>query len=356
MVLRLSLLSGAVRVAFVVGLASAGACASAPGLNVTSWEPSALLEPRGADRLVLVDGEGRSSARRHVADLFVEAARGGFFSAEDRGRSGVKLTLAGDHAVVTGAVGEPLQNELHVRIDVLAWDADPIVMIVREDDRDVEVPGWRGRADLQFTVANAAGEVLVREREVRGVHDDEVADPRRREWYREQSIMRAAGDAVRGFIVEIAPQRRTYFLAFDDGDNGQAAIITDRADTLDGLEQRLRRYISKNPGNAIAHHNLGVVLEAGGRYEDALIEHDRALDIVPREGFFDARSDTIRHRSAWEQMYGPRPVARAGEDEAVEAVEVVEAPAAASRPGAVDLQPADPGVIESSGATAPPVP
>ena len=352
MVLQLSL-SGALRVAFAVGLVSASACASAPGLNVTSWEPSAVLEPRGADRLILVDGEGRASGRRHVADLFVEAARGGFFSAEDRGRSGVRLTLAGEHAVVSGAVGQPVQNELHVRIDVLAWDADPIVMIVREDNRDVEVPGWRGRADLQFTVANATGEVLVREREVRSFHDDEIADPRRREWHRERAIMHAAGDAVRAFIIEISPQRRTYFLAFDDGDNGQAAIINDRAATLDGLEQRLRRYVAKNPGNAIAHHNLGVILEARGRYEDALIEHDRALDIVPREGFFDARSDTIRHRAAWEQMFGPRPVAKADDDVVVEAVE---AAVPAPQPVAVDHQTADPGVIESSGATAPPVP
>jgi hypothetical protein len=101
------------------------------------------------------------------------------------------------------------------------------------------------------------------------------------------------------------------FLAFDDGDPGQRNIVRNTRDTLAGLEKRFRRYLSKNTSNAIAHHNLAIVLDAQGRFEEALLEHDRALDIVDRDGFFDARSDTVRRRTAWERLYGDRPTPEA---------------------------------------------
>ncbi|HEY1098410.1 MAG TPA: hypothetical protein VGF99_05765, partial [Myxococcota bacterium] len=164
-------------VVVVLLLALLGGCAT-PGITVVTLEPTALLEPAGADRLILVDGEGRASAKRDVAAMIVDVARGGFFRAEDRGGSGVKLTLAGDKATVTGG-REPQADELWLRADVLAWDADPITIEVEDDGQHHDVPGWRGRADLQFTIANAAGDILLREYEFRGVFDVEAdGDPR----------------------------------------------------------------------------------------------------------------------------------------------------------------------------------
>jgi hypothetical protein len=305
-----------------------------PGLTVSAYEPTALLAPRGGDRLVLVDGEGRRSAKQNVARMIVDGSRGGFFRAEDRGRSGVKLTLAGDTARLDGGEARS-NNELWVRVDVIGWDADAIVVRDEDDDGSLrELPGLRGRADLQFTVANAAGEVLLREHEVRGVFERQV-DSRDDDLVRESVIIEAAQIAVATFLADITPQRRTQFLAFDDGDPGQRHIVRNTRDTLPGLEKRFRRYLAKNSGNAIAHHNLAIVLDAQGRFEEALIEHDRALDIVDREGFFDARSDTVRRRTAWERVYGERPSRTT--DEAPEP-----APAAPSAPSAMPVPSAPP--------------
>jgi hypothetical protein len=285
----------------------AGVGCVTPGLTVSAYEPAELLAPRGGDRLVLVDGEGRRSAKQHVAHMLVDGSRGSFFRAEDRGRSGVKLTLAGATARVEGGEARSAR-ELWVRVDVIGWDADAIVVRDEDDDGSLrELPGLRGRADLQFTVANTAGEILLREHEVRGVFERQIDQRDDNELARESVIVEAAQVAVTTFLNDITPQRRTQFLAFDDGDSGQRHILRNTHDTLPGLEKRLRRYLTKNTSNAIAHHNLAIVLDAQGRFEEALIEHDRALDIVDREGFFDARSDTVRRRTAWERVYGDRP-------------------------------------------------
>ncbi len=291
----------------VVVAASLSGCAT-PGVTLVSWEPSPALEPRGADRLVLVDAEGRASAKRAVAAIARAQASGRFFRVEDRGGSGVKLTLAGKTASIEGAASAPRDNELWLRIDVLRWDAEPVVL--RDEDADdgpVDVPGLRGHADLQFTVARSDGEVVIREREVRGVADIEI-DPdgvinARDE---ERAIITAARIAVDSILDELSPQRRTSSLAFDTGDGAQKKILESEL-TLHERERRLRRYLKKNKGNAIAMHNLAIVLTAQGRFEDALAMHDAAIAIVNRDGFFAAKAETDRRRTMWIRMFGPRP-------------------------------------------------
>lgn len=318
-------------------VALAGACAT-PGVNVVSWEPSPLLEPQGADRMVLVDGEGRASAKRIVADLFRDAARGSYFHVEDRGPSGVKLTLAGKHATVDGSATAPRPTELWVRIDVLAWSFEQTTLVIDDGDDDGgthEVPGVRGHADLQYSIANAAGDVIIREREVRGVADLEAENDGRLDDRRgEEAAITAARGAVATIIAELSPQRQTGTYRFDTGDNGQKRILEDDTATLANRERRLRRYLKKNDANAIAHHNLAIILAAQGRFEDALVEHDRAIAIVNRPGFADARGETARHLTMWVRMFGPRPVVEATVPAAAQPVEggVAASPVPASAP------------------------
>jgi len=305
-----------VRSAVVCSLvALVGACAT-PGVTVVGLEPSPLLEPQGADRLVLVAGEGRASAKRIVADLFREAARGSYFHVEDRGPSGVKLTMAGQHATVDGSATAPRPTELWVRIDVLAWSFEQTTLVIDDGDDDDggtrEVPGVRGHADLQYSIANAAGDVVIREREVRGVADLEAdSDGRLDDRRGEEAAITAARGAVATIIAELSPARRTAVYRFDTGDNGQKRILEDDDATLANRERRLRRYLKKNEGNAIAHHNLAIILAAQGRFEDALVEHNKAIAIVNRPGFLDARSETERRLTMWVRMFGPRPVVEA---------------------------------------------
>jgi hypothetical protein len=223
--------------------------------------------------------------------------------------------LAGKHATVDGSATAPRPTELWVRIDVLAWSFEQTTLVIDDGDDDGgthEVPGVRGHADLQYSIANAAGDVVIREREVRGVADLEAeSDGRLDDRRGEEAAITAARGAVATIIAELSPQRHTGTYRFDTGDNGQKRILEDDSATLANRERRLRRYLKKNDGNAIAHHNLAIILAAQGRFEDALVEHDRAIAIVNRPGFADARWETARHLTMWTRMFGPRPVAEA---------------------------------------------
>lgn len=285
------------------------ACAtSAPSLSVVVLEP-AMLDPRGADRLVIVDGEGAVEAKTTVAQHLVEALRGRFFKAEDRGPAGVSLTVVGATATVAGVDVEA--GTLWLRADVLGWSAAPAAVTV--DGR--EVPGLRGRVALSCTVADANGAVLIAAQNIVGVADHAlVVDD---EAARRAVIVAAADIAARELAALISPTSTTHVLTFDDSDAAQAPIIADTKAPLADTEQRLRRYLADHKSNASAHFNLAVVLDAQGRYEEALLEQDRALDIDVRDTFFDARSATIRRRDAWERVNGPRPVHTVVEQAAV---------------------------------------
>lgn len=290
----------------LVVAALSGGCATSHGVNIVTLQPAVALEPRGADRLVLVDGEGRRSGKEEVADTFRDVARGGFFHVDDRGDEGIKLVLAGKTATIEGSTTAPRSDELYVRIDVLAWDAAPVVITHKADDgvTDVSEPGIHGRADLQVTVADASGRVLIREKEYRGVAD--VIDDGRT--FPEAVIVEAARGALAGFLAEITPTRASDYLRFDAGDPGQKSILAaTNQDTLKETEKKLRRYLKKNENNAIAWYNVGVALDGQGRFEEAIEAYDTAMKIVTRDGYVQARGGANARLAAWERVYGERP-------------------------------------------------
>lgn len=290
----------------VVVLAAGLAGCITPGVTVSSWESSPLLAPRGADRLVLVDGEGRASAKRAFADLIVEQARGGFFRVDDRGDEGLKLVLVGGTGRVEGG-RPPAPRELFLRLDVLAWRETRTTTIVKDDDGvEREVPSLHGEADVQVSVVDAAGQVLVREREYRGRADLELDDDG------PTPIDAAALEAARAATVmllgELLPKRTIDRLDFDDGDRSQQQILEAAGrEPLATTERRLRRFLKREPDNAIATFNLAVVLDAQGRFEDALALYDRALARVNRDGFAAGRAGCLTRKTRWEAVYGARP-------------------------------------------------
>ena len=291
----------AVACALALPLALAS-CATA-GVDIVSLRPAAI-DPRGGDRLVLVDGEGRRTGRAEVADLLREEVRGSFYSFDDRGDDGVKLLLVGKTASVEGQSKAPRTDEIYVRIDVLVWEAAPVVLrSENEDGVVVEEPGIHGRADLQITVADATGVVLLREKEYRGLAD--VVDDGRA--FPERVIAEAARGALRGFLAEITPTPLRERVQYDVGDPGQKKVL-DRAakEPLKATERSLRRYLKKNENNAIAMFNIGVALDAQGRFEDALQSYDSALDIVVRAGWRETRAACAGRLAAFERVYGKR--------------------------------------------------
>jgi len=253
---------------------------------------------------VLVDGEGRRKGREEVADLMREEARGGFYSFDDRGDDGVKMVLVGKQGRIEGSQKAPRSNELYVRIDVLVWEAAPMVMKTEtEEGVVVEEPGIHGRADPQMSVIEADGTVLMSERPYLGVAD--VVDDGRS--LPDRVIEEAARTAIRGFLTEIAPVQVADNVRFDEGDPGEQAILKrSMKEPLKSVERDLRRYLKKNEGNAIAKHNLAVVLDAEGKFEAALDAYDAALKIVTRPGWREHREACAERLRNWKLVYGVR--------------------------------------------------
>ncbi len=48
---------------------------------------------------------------------------------------------------------------------------------------------------------------------------------------------------------------------------------------------RFEQAIAKDPGNARAHNNLAVALEASGEFARALVEYKKALDLAPNDTY-----------------------------------------------------------------------
>ena len=71
-----------------------------------------------------------------------------------------------------------------------------------------------------------------------------------------------------------------------------AAIAALQANSLPEAERQARAAVTASPGSAVTHNILGVVLDRGGRKEQAFIEFDAAIKIDP--GFVSARNNRGR--------------------------------------------------------------
>src|SRR5437762_10873567 len=71
-----------------------------------------------------------------------------------------------------------------------------------------------------------------------------------------------------------------------------AAIAALQANSMAEAERQARAAVTASPGSAVTHNILGVVLDRGGRKEQAFIEFDAAIKIDP--GFVSARNNRGR--------------------------------------------------------------
>jgi hypothetical protein len=295
------------RLALAWAVALAGlSSACVPSLTIVSWEPGKIA-PHGARKIVLVDAEGRSGARRIAAQLMTHEQNGSWFRVEDRGPEGVKLTLVGQRADIAGAKAPLGDDALWGRVDVVEWDSeDTTVEDEDEEGNAMQVPAQRSEVSLQITVADRDGRVLMREEEYVGVvvvENDVV--------YLGDPLQEAAGVAAASFLADVSPKQVSQVVRLDDGDGElRHAIraITEQAWTLAVAEKKLRRFLKKHAHNAIATYDLAVLVDAQGRHEDALLLYDEAMRINTRDYYVAARAGCARRATAKKAVFGePAP-------------------------------------------------
>ena len=115
----------------------------------------------------------------------------------------------------------------------------------------------------------------------------------------------AAARAVQRFLADVTPRERTVRVRLDDDDPGQAKILeTAEGGAIAQAAGDARRYLQAHPSNASAAYNLAVLLDAMGRYQEALDTYDRALSLGGKDYYLHARADCAR-RLANQQALSP---------------------------------------------------
>lgn len=288
----------------VVALSTFGA-GCAPTLSFISYEPG-IIEPRGARRFVIVDGEGKVRAREQVSDILADELHGGWFKVKDRSEEHIKLVLTDKRATLVPddarGIGE---DDMWLRADVVGWRIGAGVdQSQTKDGKVVLTPVVRAEVVLQMSIADDDGRVLMREQEFAGAAEAPVGPA-----LLERDLLEtAARQAVRQFVANVEPHRLAWKLQLDDSDDGQDVILEGAKDGAIATARRaLERYVKRNPNNAAAHYNLAVLLDAQGAARKALGHYDEAIDLGARDYYFSAREGCSRRVAALDALYGAPP-------------------------------------------------
>jgi hypothetical protein len=98
------------------------------------------------------------------------------------------------------------------------------------------------------------------------------------------------------FVPHIVPRRYTKTIEFakDSQADNQRGLDLARANAWEMAQQAFTDGLSKDPGNAALHYNLGIVFEALGDFESAHREYQQALAIDPKRKLFRSAHRAIQ--------------------------------------------------------------
>src|ERR1700752_3843214 len=168
-------------------------CATTVAIRSTQPGPVPI---GAAKHLVLLEGEGRRSAREFVGQELQRQCRAqGYFSVEDRSEDGLRVHVAGRQAQVEGGNLTLKPEQAGLRIDVLEWNAERGEENVTRTDATGKqhfetIPVLRGNALLAITLFNSSGNAVLAETEYEGCASTDTSAPR------EDAIEAAARNAV----------------------------------------------------------------------------------------------------------------------------------------------------------------
>jgi tetratricopeptide (TPR) repeat protein len=272
-------------------LLSLAACA--PGLRVKVLEP-AQVNLGAANRLSVVQSEGRRSAKEFVLQELAQQARnGGYFQLQDRTEEGISLKVAGRTGQMMAMSGEaPAQSrdEVALRVDVIEWDADRETREVTKNKKKEKETFYRGKVLLAVSALNASGRAVLAEKEYEASYEDEDED---------DALEQAARRAIWGLLSDITPHYADKHIRIDEDDQGQKPILeVAKAGNMDRAIADMRGYLSQNQGNAAAAYNLAVMLDATGHYDEALDLYTKAISMASKDYYVQMRAECAKRQAA----------------------------------------------------------
>jgi hypothetical protein len=267
----------------------------APTLRVNVLEPSQVSLGAGTQLNVLQTG-GRRSAREFVLqELGQQAMRGGYFQVKDRSEEGFNMNVAGRSVQFLEGSSDPLPTpqDVALRIDVLDWNAN--------SDSHTNADGvtksrWRARVVLGVTAANAEGKAMLAESEYVG---EAFFEDTRHGGGEQLAIEQAARNAVARLLWDVTPIYVTKHIRIDEDDKAQQPIleVAKQGNLVRAIEE-LRGYLAQAPGNAVAHYNLAVMLDATGQYDEALSLYTKAIQLSSKAFYVQMKAECARRQAA----------------------------------------------------------
>ncbi|MGZ3459871.1 MAG: tetratricopeptide repeat protein, partial [Archangium sp.] len=262
----------------VMALAATLAVGCAPTLKVNVLQP-ARVNLGAAKRLTVVQTEGRKGARDFLIDELIRQTRGGgYFQVADRSNEGIVVKVAGRGVQIINAGTGPAQgqDEIGVRIDVNDWDAEKKTQTVKGTDSkgnptEHEEKFYEAKTVASVTAFSAAGKAMLAEQEYETVGRGEDKD---------QALTNAGRELVRRLLVDITPKYVTKYIRMDDDDKAQKPIIevADKGNVPQAITE-MQAYVQSNPQNPSALYNLAVLLDASGKYQEALDLYTKAISL-----------------------------------------------------------------------------
>ncbi|MFY0570706.1 tetratricopeptide repeat protein [Archangium lansingense] len=277
----------------VLAFAATLAVGCAPTLKVNVLQP-ARVNLGASKRLTVVQTEGRKGARDFMIDELTRQARGaGYFQVTDRSDEGIVVKVAGRSVQIlnTGSGPAQGQDEVGIRIDVNDWDAEKKTEVIKGTDSkgnatEREEKFYEAKTVVSVTAFNAAGKAMLAEEEYEMVGRGEDKDG---------AIGNAARALVARILYDITPKYVTKAIRMDGDDKAQKPIIevAEKGNVPQAITE-MESYVQTNPQNSAALYNLAVLLDASGKYQEALDLYTKAISLSAKDYYVDMKAECAK--------------------------------------------------------------
>ncbi|HYO58026.1 tetratricopeptide repeat protein [Archangium sp.] len=277
----------------VLALAATLAVGCAPTLKVNVLQP-ARVNLGAAKRLTVVQTEGRKGARDFLIEELTRQARSeGYFQVTDRSDEGIVVKVAGRAVQMLNTGNGPAQgqDEIGIRIDVNDWDAEKKTETIKGTDSkgkptEREEKFYEAKTVASVTAFNAAGKALLAEEEYETVGRGDDKD---------SAIGNAARALVGRILFDMTPKYVSKYIRLDDDDKAQKPIIeVAREGNVPRAITEMESYLQSNPQNSAALYNLAVLLDASGKYQEALDLYTKAISVSSKDYYVSMKAECAK--------------------------------------------------------------
>ncbi len=252
----------------------------APGMQVTRIAP-AYYNLGNTRRVAVLEVTGEPQAMAQVlTDLQQKVIDDRYYQlvvATDRGATFTVSAQGG--FIEIGEVRRLVEADVYLNAHVRHYDYREVEKVENKVTRYQP----EAKVRVNFQVVKADGRVIVF-RDYEGTASAPAFDAGKRPSRPPTAVLDdAIREAVRRFTTDITPHQVYEKIVFDDAtEDLKPGIKLAEAGDLAGAERAWADLVAKNPSNAGAIYNIGVLLETRGEFEQAAAHYNQAISLLSK--------------------------------------------------------------------------